>query len=64
MKPEQFIREVDFEDEFSELVCTCEQINSETISTEDKNYKFCPFCVECFEGMTIANDYEAIYGEE
>ncbi|WP_151789127.1 hypothetical protein [Acinetobacter seifertii] len=48
----------------SELGCTCVKINSEAISTEDRNYIFCPFCVEFFEGMTIANDYESIYGEE
>ncbi|RZH03127.1 hypothetical protein [Acinetobacter pittii] len=56
--------DLDIGGEFSEIGCTCKQINGETISTEDINFKFCPFCVECFEGMTIANDYESLYGEE
>ncbi|ENZ1199440.1 hypothetical protein [Acinetobacter baumannii] len=64
MKPEQFISEFNVENELSELGCTCVQINGVAPSSEDRNYKFCPFCVECFEEMAVADDYdhESIYG--
>jgi len=48
--------------ELSELGCTCIQLNGKECEFEDRNYNFCPWCVEIFEGMTAVNDSYIEYG--
>lgn len=40
----------------SELGCTCVQLNGKEPSFENRNYKFCPWCVEMFEGMAAVDE--------
>lgn len=42
--------------ELAELGCTCFQLNGKEHSFGDRTYKFCPWCVEIFEGMTAVNE--------
>lgn len=48
--------------DLSELGCTCMQMNGKEHSFGDRTYKFCPWCVERFEGMTAVNESYIKYG--
>ncbi|GAA5631091.1 hypothetical protein Acal02_01710 [Acinetobacter calcoaceticus] len=46
----------------SELGCTCVQMNGREHSFEDRNDKFCPWCIESFKEMDAAHESYIEYG--
>ncbi|ENX57633.1 MULTISPECIES: hypothetical protein [Acinetobacter] len=48
--------------ELAELGCTCVQLNGKECAFEDRDYKFCPCCVEYFEGMAAVDESYIEYG--
>lgn len=46
----------------SELGCTCVQLNGKECSFEDRDYNFCHWCVEAFEGMMAVDESYIEYG--